>query len=173
MIEVPFFSFDFSLGISVSGLALALLRSKDDQRRLFFAVLLHALREVLVVLGELDFDVEFARGLLNLGREEEIVNERQRCVSWNLRAKRAEARDRRRERRSKARTRSARALAVIAITGQRGAIAVIHGSGVDAVLIVARLAGSGGTGPAHCWDGVRDAVDFCLRHRRVFLVLRS
>ena len=28
MIEVPFFSFDFSLGMSVSGLALALLRSK-------------------------------------------------------------------------------------------------------------------------------------------------
>jgi hypothetical protein len=39
-------------------------------------------------------------------------------------------------------------LAVVAIAGQCGAIAVIHGRGVDAILIVTRLAGAGGAGTA-------------------------
>jgi hypothetical protein len=48
---------------------------EDDERGLLFAVLLHALGQVFVVLGELDFDVQLACGLLNLGGEEEVVDE--------------------------------------------------------------------------------------------------
>src|SRR5208282_989456 len=122
---------------------------EDDQRRFFFAVLLHALCEVFVVLGELNFHVELARGLLNLGREEEVVNESKDSRIGIFAQNRQRFRVSRRERRGKSRTSSPTpVLAVVAIPRQGGAIAVIHGSGVNAVLIVARLARAGGTSSA-------------------------
>ena len=131
---------------------------EDDERRLFFAILQHPLGEVFVVFGELDFNVQLARGLLNLGGKEEIVNERKNAragifpqggqrlgIGW-------------RKRRGEAGTRPAtRALAIIAVAGERSAIAVIHGSGVNAILIVARLAGAAGSSAA-CIVGAASAT---------------
>jgi hypothetical protein len=110
---------------------------------------LHALGQVFVVLGELDFDVELTRGFLNLGREEQVVDEGKDARGGIF----AECGQRlginRRKWRGEAGTLTARSLTVVAIAGQGGTIAVIHGGGVNAILIVARLAGAaGGAGPA-------------------------
>src|SRR5215469_5522256 len=48
----------------------------DDERRLIVAVLAHAFEDVFVGLYELDLDVKFARGLLDLGEEEQVIDKR-------------------------------------------------------------------------------------------------
>src|SRR5580704_366732 len=137
------------LGNEGQGLGVGVVEVEDDQRGLLFAVLLHALGQIFIVLGELHLDVEFARRLLNFGGEEQVVDEG-KDARGGIFAQRGERLGiGRREGRSEAGTRTAsRTLAVVAVAGQRGAIAVIHGRSVDAILIVARLAGAGGTGPA-------------------------
>ena len=67
---------------------------------------------------------------------------------------------------------SAAFVAVVA-AGQCGAIAVIHGRGVDAVFVFPAQARSGALSALIAGDGVRAVVFVLLRHRRVFLVLRS
>src|ERR1019366_7467106 len=130
-------------------LGVGVVEVEDNQRRLLFAVLLHALGQVFVVLGELDLDVQLARGLLNLGREEQVVDEGKDARVGILAQCGQRLGSGGRVGRSEAGTRTAsRPLAVVAVAGQSGAIAVIHGRGVDAVLIVARLAGAGAAGPA-------------------------
>src|SRR4029077_2590424 len=127
-------------------LGVGIIEIKDDQRRLLFTILQHAISEVLVVLGELDLDVQLARCLLNLSREEQVVDEgKDTGVGIFAQGQRFGIDGR--EGCSETRTRPAPcALAIVAC--QCGAIAVIHGRGVDAILIVARLAGAGGAGTA-------------------------
>src|ERR1700691_2889447 len=125
-------------------LGIGVVEIEDNQRRLFFAVLLHALRQIFVILGELDLDVELARGFLDLGREEQIVNEGENARVGIFAQRGQRLGINRRKGCGETRTRTACALSVIAIPGQSGAVTVIHGSGVDAVLVVARLAGAGG-----------------------------
>src|SRR5581483_11114472 len=49
---------------------------EDDQRRVAVAVLVELFEEFFAGLDELDLDVQLARRLLDLGHEEQVVNER-------------------------------------------------------------------------------------------------
>src|ERR1039458_3638982 len=75
MIEVLFFSFAFSFGISVSGLTLALFRSKTIKAGRSASSPAVSSDGVLVILYERDLDPEFARGLGDFGIEKEIFDE--------------------------------------------------------------------------------------------------
>ncbi len=87
MIDVPFFSLLFSFGMSVKGLALALFRSKIIRDGCFFAVVLHAVGEFLLVLHELDLHIHLEAGGLNLAQEEQVLDKgedaRSRILSWS------------------------------------------------------------------------------------------
>ena len=48
---------------------------KDDERRFLFAILLHAVGEFLVAFDELNLYVQLTRRFLNLGGEEQVVDE--------------------------------------------------------------------------------------------------
>ncbi len=74
MMLVAFFSFDFSLGMMVSGLAASIVQVEDDERRFIVAVLAHALVQVLFRFDELDLHIHLARRLLDLGQEEQVVD---------------------------------------------------------------------------------------------------
>ena len=60
----------FQFGDLGQRLGVGIVQVKDDQRRLFFAILLHLFHEILVGFDELDLDVELAGGLLNFRHEE-------------------------------------------------------------------------------------------------------
>ena len=70
-----FFQLGFQLGHKSQGLYRSVVQIEDDQRRLFFPILLHALGEIFIALHKLDFHVELARGLLNFCLEKQIVDE--------------------------------------------------------------------------------------------------
>src|SRR4029450_10631742 len=65
----------FQLRDEREGLGVDVVEVENDQRRLFFAILLHPVQQILVGLHELDFDVHFAGRLLDFGQEEQVVDE--------------------------------------------------------------------------------------------------
>ena len=72
-----FFQAALELGNQRQRLCISIVQVEDDQRRFFFAVLLHALEQIFVGLHELDLDIHLACCLLDLGQEEQIVDESQ------------------------------------------------------------------------------------------------
>ena len=74
MIDVPFFSLLFNLGISVNGLAFALFKSKISSDGFSSPFCCRRSVEVFIVLNELDLHVQLARCLLNLRREKQILH---------------------------------------------------------------------------------------------------
>src|SRR5580704_2916236 len=109
---------------------------EDDQRRFFLAVLFHLVGEVFVGLNEFDFYVELARGFLNLGQEEQVFHEGEDArigvavggerFGLGLGILRGETGP------------LASALAAVVIAAVHdGAVAVVHGRGIDAVFIFA------------------------------------
>src|SRR5260370_14056773 len=113
---------------------------KDDERRFFFAVLLHALGEFLVAFDELNLYVQLTRRFLNLGGEEQVVDERKdagvgvlacrqglRLGLWILRGKAGAG--------------SARAMAVV--SRHHPSIAVGHWRGIKSDFILSFAAGAG------------------------------
>ena len=128
------------LGDQRQGFGAGVVKVENDQRRLFLAVLLHALAEIFVALDELDFHVELARRFLNLGGEKQVVDKgkntgvgvlllRGQGFGIGLGERGGET--------------GPLPAGLMAIAVHRGAIAVVHGRGVNAVLIVARLALAG------------------------------
>src|SRR5260370_405696 len=113
---------------------------KDDERRLFFAVLLHALGEFLVAVDELNLYVQLTRRFLNLGGEEQVVDE-SKDAGVGVLACRQGLRLGLRILCGKAGAASARPMAVVA--GHHSTIAVIHGRGINPVLILSLAAGAG------------------------------
>src|SRR4029077_400630 len=99
-----------------------------------FAIKLDAFGQVLFGLDELDFHVQFARGLLNLRLEKQIIHKTEdaRCcilahgqrLGFGLRIVRR-----------KARPVAAGTRAIVA-AGQCRAVAMIHRCGVDAVALI-------------------------------------
>jgi hypothetical protein len=111
-----------------------IIKIEDDQGGLLFAILLHALGKIFIVLDELDFHVQLAPGFLDLGRKEEVVDECKDARSAVL----ADGQWIRFDgcvRRGETRTLPPRPLPV-AVPGKCRAITVIHRRGVNAVLIV-------------------------------------
>jgi hypothetical protein len=116
-------------------LGIRIIQIKNQQRRLLFPVLLQALRQIFIVLDELDLHVQLARRLLNLRRKKQILDERKYArigVFPHGQRLRLTLRILCR----KPRTLPPR---LVPIAVQDGAIAVIHGRGINAVRILAIL----------------------------------
>src|SRR5215470_203485 len=131
------------LGNQREGFGIDVIEVEDDERRLFLAVLLHALEEVFVSLDELHLHIHLARRFLNLRQEEQVVDESENA-GIRILAHRQRFGIRQLVAGSEAGSHTAILLLSMAvIVAQHGAIAVVHGRAVDAaarVLPVALLA---------------------------------
>ena len=65
----------FEFGDECQGFGGYVIQVEDNQRGLLFAILLHLLEKIFVGLHEFDLHIHLARGFLNFGQEEQIVNE--------------------------------------------------------------------------------------------------
>src|ERR1700687_4395300 len=117
-------------------LGIGIVQVEDDQGRLFYAVALHPVGEVFLSLHELDLHIHLAARVLNLAQEEQVFDKREDArsgiLSWSGkrlgigygvgRGKTGPSRS---------------AIAVATIHAHIGAVTVIHGSGKNALMLLA------------------------------------
>src|SRR5437588_7429083 len=139
----PLFQLGFQLWDERQRLHRRIVQIKDNERRLLFPVLLYPLHQILVALHEFDFHVELARGLLNLRHEKQIFNERENARITVRFTSGHRFRLGLRILRAVPRALASAALMTVVATGERRAVAVIHGRRVDAIFVLAARALSG------------------------------
>src|SRR5882762_4011868 len=117
-------------------LGIGIVQVEDDQGRLFYAVALHPVSEVLLSLHELDLHIHLAARVLNLTQEEQVFDKREDArsgiLSWGGKRLRIGHRV------GRGKTGPSRsAVAVATIHAHIGTVAVIHGSGKNALMLLA------------------------------------
>src|ERR1700674_50112 len=117
-------------------LGIGIVQVEDDQGRLYNAVALHPVGEFFLCLHELDLNVHLAARVLNLAQEEQVFDKREDARSGIL--SRGGKRLRIGHGVGRGKTGPSRsAVAVAIIHAHIGAVAVIHGSGKDALMLLA------------------------------------
>src|SRR6202795_4498292 len=117
-------------------LGISIVQVEDDQRRLFNAVALHPVGEFLLGLHKLDLHIHLAARVLNLAQEEQVFDKREDARSGIL--SRSGKRLRIGHGVGRGKTGPSRsAVAVATIHAHIGAVAVIHGSGKNALMLLA------------------------------------
>src|SRR6202140_1530666 len=131
----PLLQFAFQFWNKRQSLGIRVVQVEDDQGRLFNAVALHPLGEVLLSLHELDLHIHLAARVLNLAQEEQVFDKREDArsgvLSWSgkrLRIGHGVGRGK---------TGPSRSAVAVVAAAHIGAVAVIHGSGKNALVLLA------------------------------------
>ncbi len=122
-------------GDDAQRLGRGIVQVEDDERRLVFAVLAHAVVQVFLRLHELDLHVHLARRLLDLRQEEQVIDEGKDARRLLFRSHGQRLGFGRHELLAKAwpsATAAALLVQVAVVVALGVAIAVVHGRGVDA-----------------------------------------
>src|SRR5205085_10448003 len=115
-------------------LRIGIVQVKDDQGRLFFAVLLHFVEQIFFSFYKLDFDVELARGLLNFGDKEKVVDKGEDARNSVFRLGRQRFRVDWIVGGSEARPLAADTRTIV--SAKSSAVAMVHRGGVDAAVLL-------------------------------------
>src|SRR5579871_5639797 len=143
------FQFFFQLGDDRQRLGVDVIQVDDDERRFFIAIVFYAIQNVFVGLHELDFYIQLARHFLDLRQEKQVVDE-----SKNLWRRILILVNHGFDIRMYVRSCDCRAASAGSATRKillAIAVAVIHGTGEDLVLLVIAavvVTGSGMSRPA-------------------------
>src|ERR1700727_2546750 len=133
----PFFQLALQLRDRRQRLRVHIVQVKNNQRRFLIAILMHVLHKVLVALHELDLHIHLPRRFLDLGQKEKIVHECKISRRPRVLPRRYWLRFRLRILRPIPRTLPPRPVPVA--SRHCGAIAVVHGRGINSVLVLAVL----------------------------------
>jgi len=143
------FQFLLQLRDNRQRLGIQIIQVDDDERGFLIAIILHAIENVFVRLDELDLHIEFASYFLNLRQEEQVVNKGEDSRSRILILVNYRFYIRMYVRSCHCRAASAGSAAGKVLLTV--AVAVIHGTGEDLILLVVAavvLTGSGMSRPS-------------------------
>ncbi len=134
----PLFQLAFQFWYERQRFGVGIVQVEYNQGRFFFAICLHPLGEFLLVLDELHLDVHLLARRLDLTQKEEVLDKgedaRSRILTRSGKGLRINDRECRRK---TGPTRPSSLVAIAVIHAQVGAVAVIHGSGKNTLMLLA------------------------------------